>query len=102
MARTPRLPSTDAAVHVALWPALALGALYVAFYVQFAAQLIAFPFGIDQGEGYDAWVAWLMRTGRLPYSDNDAYPYFSSNYPPLWTALVALLMVWTGPTLASA
>src|SRR5439155_6892769 len=37
---------------VALWPAIALLALYAAFYVQASAHLVAFPFDFDQGEGY--------------------------------------------------
>lgn len=83
-------------------PALGLLGWYVLFYVQYAGQLVAYPFGVDQGEGYDVWSAWLIRLGQLPYSSNDAFPYFSSNYPPLWSALASLPMQWLGPSIGAA
>jgi hypothetical protein len=85
-----------------LVPTLALLAVYSLAYLQFAGQLVAFPFDLDQGEGYDAWSAWLINLGQLPYSDNAAFPYYSSNYPPLWSYLVSIPMAWLGPGLASA
>lgn len=96
------LPGDASLLHPALWPALGLLALYAFSYVQLSVQLIAFPFGIDQGEGYDVWAAWLIRLGQLPYTANEADPYYSSNYPPVWSALVAIPMAWTGPSLAPA
>ena len=88
--------------HPRLWPTLGLLALYAVFYVQFAAALVAFPFDVDQGEGYDAWSAWLIHSGQLPYSDNEHFPYYSSNYPPLWSWLVSIPMAWSGPGLGPA
>lgn len=88
--------------HLALWPAVLLLALYVVFYASFAVQLISFPFDLDQGEGYDAWSAWLVRLRQLPYTSNETYPYYSSNYPPIWSSLVSLPMRWTGPGLGPA
>lgn len=85
-----------------LLPIAALLAVYAIFYVVFAAQLIQFPYDLDQGEGYDAWSAWLIDRGQLPYSNNLSYPYYSSNYPPLWSWLVSIPMAWTGPGLAPA
>lgn len=81
---------------------MGLLALYAVFYVQFAAALVAFPFDLDQGEGYDAWSAWLIHSGQLPYSDNERFPYYSSNYPPLWSWLVSIPMAWSGPGLGPA
>lgn len=89
-------------LHPACWPALALLALYAVFYLQFAAQLIAYPFDVDQGEGYDAWSGWLLDRGQLPYTPNTAFPYYSSSYPPVWSYLVSLPMAWLGPGLAPA
>jgi len=86
----------------ALWPAVALLVLYAAFYVQAAGHLVAFPFDFDQGEGYDAWSGWLLANGHLPYTDNETFPYYSSNYPPVWSWLVSLPMRWAGPGLAPA
>src|SRR5438105_4542886 len=85
-----------------LWPILALLLLYTMVYVQFAAQLALFPFDLDQGEGYDAWSAWLINIGQLPYSSNASYPYYSSNYPPLWSYLVSIPAAWLGPGLLPA
>src|SRR5713101_9623956 len=85
-----------------VWPTLLLLAIYVGVYVQFAAQLAGFPFDLDQGEGYDAWSAWLVNLGQLPYTSNADFPYYSSNYPPLWSYLVSIPMAWLGPGLASA
>ena len=87
---------------LALAPAAVVLAVYALLYVRFAGQLITFPFGLDQGEGTDAWSAWLIAQGQLPYSHNDTFPYFSINYPPLWSTLVALPMAVVGPSLAPA
>ncbi len=89
-------------LHPALWPALALLGLYAAFYLQFAIRLIGFPFDLDQGEGYDAWSGWIVHLGQLPYTTNAIYPYYSSNYPPVWSYLVSIPMAWTGPGVAPA
>ncbi|HZT07356.1 MAG TPA: hypothetical protein VFC51_10020 [Chloroflexota bacterium] len=85
-----------------LAPAFALLVLYAFVYVRFAIRLMAFPFGWDQGEGYDAWGAWLTAHGQLPYSQNGAFPFFSINYPPVWSLLVALPEAIAGPSLAPA
>ena len=87
---------------LAWWPALILLTLYAVFYLQYALQLIAYPFGVDQGEGYDTWSAWLLRIGQLPYTNNDVFPYYSSNYPPLWSALASLPMTIFGPSIGAA
>src|ERR671932_608500 len=85
-----------------VWPTLVLLALYAAIYLQFALDLAAFPFDLDQGEGYDAWSAWLINLGQLPYSTNAEFPYYSSNYPPLWSYVVSIPMAWLGPGLGPA
>jgi hypothetical protein len=85
-----------------VWPTLLLLAFYGAIYVQFASQLASFPFDVDQGEGYDAWSGWLVNLGQLPYSSNTNFPYYSSNYPPLWSYLVSIPMAWAGPGLVTA
>jgi hypothetical protein len=84
-----------------VWPTLLLLALYACIYLQFAIQLAGFPFDLDQGEGYDAWSAWMINLGQLPYTSNAEYPYYSSNYPPLWSYIVSIPMAWLGPGLAA-
>jgi hypothetical protein len=87
---------------VELWPVLVLLVVYALAFLQFAAQLAAFPFDFDQGEGYDAWSGWLINLGQLPYTTNASFPYYSSNYPPLWSYLVSIPMAWLGPGLGAA
>lgn len=86
---------------VEVWPVLALLIGYVIVYLQFALQLARFPFDVDQGEGYDAWSGWLINLGHLPYTSNAEFPYYSSNYPPLWSYLVSIPMAWSGPGLSA-
>ena len=87
---------------IELWPTFALLGVYAVVYVQNAVQLAGFPFDLDQGEGYDAWSAWMVNLGQLPYTSNAEFPYYSSNYPPVWSYLVSIPMAWLGPGLASA
>lgn len=84
-----------------LW-ALALGALffYLLAYVSHAANLAVYPYDLDQGEGYDVNSGWLIAQGRPIYTDNSQYPYYSSNYPPVYSFLIAPILVATGPSLA--
>jgi hypothetical protein len=97
-----RLASVRVPATLELWPVLALLAVYAAIYVQFAIQLLGFRFDVDQGEGYDAWSGWLINLGQLPYTSNADYPYYSSNYPPLWSYLVSIPMAWVGPGVVAA
>jgi hypothetical protein len=87
---------------VELWPTMLLLVVYAVGYLEFAIQLVGFPFDLDQGEGYDAWSGWLLNLGQLPYTSNADFPYFSSNYPPLWSYLVSIPMAWFGPGLGAA
>lgn len=108
MQRASRLPQARLAwvrapaASIELWPALLLLAVYAVAYIQFASQLVSFPFDLDQGEGYDAWSGWLINLGQLPYTFNGSFPYYSSNYPPLWSYIVSIPMAWFGPGLAAA
>lgn len=83
-------------------PLLALLAAYAVFYAQFAVALIQFPFDMDQGEGYDAWSAWLINLGQLPYTHGAVFPYYSDGYPPVWSYLVSIPMAWLGPGVGPA
>jgi hypothetical protein len=84
-----------------LW-AFALVALFgqVVVYLAHAAVVVPYPFDLDQGEGYDLNSGWLLAQGRPIYTDNSVYPYYSSNYPPLYALVVAAgIWIW-GPSLA--
>lgn len=82
-----------------LW-SVALLALFAQFvvYAVHAATILAYPFDIDQGEGYDVNAGWLIAQGRPIYTDNAHFPYFSSNYPPLYSIVVAGAIGLWGPT----
>ena len=53
-------------------------------YFRYAAALIQFPFDSDQGEGFELNDAVLFARGEWPYRSNEVYPFYASNYPPLY------------------
>ncbi len=64
-----------------------------AVYVVYAANLIAFPFDYDQGEGFELVDTIMFSHGQFPYQDTNVYPFYSSNYPPLFH-VIAAPFVW--------
>lgn len=68
-------------------------AFYFVVYVAFAINLMQFPFDYDQGEGFELVDTIMFSQGRWPYQDTDVYPFYSSNYPPLFH-LMAAPFVW--------
>lgn len=62
-------------------------------YILYAINLIQFPFDYDQGEGFEVYDTVLFSQGQLPYRDTEAYPFYSSNYPPLFHVM-AVPFVW--------
>ncbi len=66
-------------------------------YLLYAINLIPFPFDYDQGEGFELQDTVLFSQGQLPYRDTEVYPFYSSNYPPLYHALAAPLVWIFGP-----
>lgn len=77
--------------------ALAAFVGYLIVYTIYAVQLFRFPFDYDQGEGFELMDTVLFSQGEWPYRDNDHYPFYSSNYPPLFHVIVAPLIVLFGP-----
>ncbi len=80
---------------------LALAALLFLFlvYLIYAVALFSFPFDYDQGEGFELWDAELFSRGEWIYLDNESYPFYSSNYAPLFPLLLAPLVKVFGPKL---
>lgn len=70
---------------------------YAAVYAAYARSLLAFPFDYDQGEGFELYDAVLLAQGRGIYLDNGQYPFYSSNYPPMFRLLLAPLVAVFGP-----
>ncbi|HEX2171430.1 MAG TPA: glycosyltransferase family 39 protein [Dehalococcoidia bacterium] len=78
---------------IAGWTAVLTGVLiYLLVYIDFAAQLAAYPFDFDQGEGYDVNSGWLLAQGGWIYNDNSVFPFYSSNYPPIYSWVLAGLI----------
>jgi 4-amino-4-deoxy-L-arabinose transferase-like glycosyltransferase len=96
-------PRTTAQSILAILPkvliALALLAFigYLIVYIYYAVQLFRFPFDYDQGEGFELMDTILFSQGQWPYRDNSSYPFYSSNYPPLFHVLIVPLVWLFGP-----
>ncbi len=66
---------------------------YFMIYANYAWNLFQFPFDYDQGEGFELMDTVLFSQGEWPYRDNNSYPFYSSNYPPLFH-VVTIPLVW--------
>ncbi|MCC6612037.1 MAG: hypothetical protein IT320_01090 [Anaerolineae bacterium] len=67
---------------------LLLGFLLVV-YVAYAFNLISFPFDYDQGEGFELIDTIMFSHGQFPFRDSNVYPFYASNYPPLYHVIAA-------------
>ena len=90
--------------HIALWLSRGLiGVVLLAFvgyfiiYTIYAVELFRFPFDYDQGEGFELMDTVLFSQGEWPYRNNDEYPFYSSNYPPLFHVVIVPLVWLFGP-----
>ena len=59
----------------------------------YAWNLMTFPYDYDQGEGFELVDTILFSHFRSPYQNTDNYPFYSSNYPPLYH-VIAAPFVW--------
>ena len=78
---------------VLLVVALMLLGGYLIVFLAYAVNLIQFPFDYDQGEGFELVDTLLFSQGRWPYQDIEVYPFYASNYPPLFH-LLAVPFAW--------
>ena len=74
---------------------------YLVIYFVYAVDLFKWPFDYDQGESFELYDAYLHSQGIWPYRDSSTYPFYSSNYPPLFHLINILLFPFFGPTLLS-
>jgi len=72
--------------------ALGLLLFYFAVYVVYAINLIRFPFDYDQGEGFELVDTIMFSKGQWPYQNTEVFPFYSSNYPPLFHVIAAPLV----------
>lgn len=95
-----RLTKTELAF---LLPRLLIGLAVIVFigyfvvYNMYAFALFRFPFDYDQGEGFELVDTLLFSQGQWPYRDNNSYPYYSSNYPPVFHLVIVPLVWLFGP-----
>ena len=74
---------------------------YLAVYITYAVDLFKWPYDYDQGESFELYDAVLLSKGVWPYKDSSTFPFYSSNYPPVFHLLNVLLFPILGQTLLS-
>ncbi len=85
------------AIKIVIFLALLAFLGYFLIYLIYAVQLFRFPFDYDQGEGFELVDTILLSRGEWPYKPIDAYPFYSSNYPPLFHVVIVPLVWLFGP-----
>ncbi len=78
---------------------LGVFALFLTVYFAYAWNLFKFPFDYDQGEGFELYDAIRLARGQNFYLDNGVFPFYSSNYPPVFRTLLVPLIWLFGPKL---
>lgn len=73
--------------------ALVVMIFHLAVYLAYTANLMSFPFDYDQGEGFELYDTILFSQFQSPYRDLEPYPYYASNYPPVFH-LIAVPFAW--------
>ncbi|MEM7112405.1 MAG: hypothetical protein AAF614_08230 [Chloroflexota bacterium] len=101
---TPTVSTNQTAQNwLAYLPKILIGLTLVTFvgyfivYAIYAFALFNFPFDYDQGEGFELMDTVLFSQGEWPYRDNNSYPFYSSNYPPLFHVVIVPLVWLFGP-----
>ncbi len=79
--------------------AIAVFVGYFGIYLLYARGVMSFPYDYDQGEGFEVNDAVLFSQGQWPYRDNAVYPFYASNYPPLFHLMMIPLFPLVGKTL---
>ena len=99
---TPTKPTLTRWLSTLLW-ILVLAAFigYLVIYFEYAIDLFKWPYDYDQGESFELYDAYLHSQGLWPYRDSSTYPFYSSNYPPLFHLINVLFFPVFGPTLLS-
>lgn len=81
------------------WLAVAVFVGYLVIYCVYAFSLFRFPYDYDQGEGFELNDSILFSQGQWPYRSNEVFPFYASNYPPLFHLIIIPLFAIFGPTL---
>ncbi len=72
---------------------------YLGVYITYADSLFHWPYDYDQGESFELHDAILHSEGRWPYQDSGVFPFYSSNYPPVFHLMMIPLFPLFGKTL---
>ncbi|MCS7178624.1 MAG: hypothetical protein RML46_02220 [Anaerolineae bacterium] len=72
---------------------------YLVVFLDYSVALFRWPYDYDQGEGFELYDAVLYSQGEWPYRDNSTFPFYGSNYPPLFHLLIVPLLGVFGPRL---
>ncbi|MBN1873742.1 MAG: hypothetical protein JXA33_05895 [Anaerolineae bacterium] len=72
---------------------------YLGVYIVYAIDLFHWPYDYDQGESFELYDAILHSQGKWPYRDADVYPFYASNYPPVFHLLTLLFFPLLGQRL---
>lgn len=80
-----------------VWAAVVALAFSLLVYALYAINLLGFPYDYDQGEGFEVHDTVLFSRLQLPYRDTEAYPFYASNYPPLFHIMAAPFARLLGP-----
>lgn len=71
--------------------------VHLLVYASYTWHLLQFEFDYDQGEGFELVDTILFSEGHWPYRDNEVYPFYASNYPPLYHVLLVPFVWVFGP-----
>jgi len=74
---------------------------YFVIFCVYAFALFRFPYDYDQGEGFELNDSILFSQGEWPYRDNETFPFYASNYGPVFHLLVLPLFPLLGQTLSA-
>lgn len=78
---------------------LATYLVYLMVMLAYGRSVLAFPFDYDQGEGFELYDAVRLARFENIYLDNARFPFYSSNYPPVYRVLLVPLVWLFGPHL---
>jgi hypothetical protein len=104
----PEPRSSSKSEHPWTWPdrivagiAMLAFIFYLAVFVTYSIDLFRWPYDYDQGESFELYDAVLHSQGEWPYRDSSTYPFYASNYPPVFHLLNVLLFPFLGKQLLS-
>jgi hypothetical protein len=81
--------------------AIAVFLIYLLIYFVYALALFRFPYDYDQGEGFELNDGILFARGEWPYQNNQTFPFYASNYGPVFHLMVLPFFLIFGQTLVA-